>query len=197
MTYHQAAQEAQARYGGSGGTDSPSGLARALTSAGMRLFAPVNALGSLSRRPWARQTASPSAPLRIGGIGDVDSDPEEESLLVELDDVAHKAHVLCEFADAKLNQCVYSRSPSQQQATTSQTRRRSSSASSSEMGIKVETLCAEALVLYLKSLAFLQHGVERAKGYWDLKAGGGSAAGTSADLNDSESSALVCKRSCR
>lgn len=178
MTYHQAAQEA--RYA----ADSPSGLARALTSAGMRLFAPVNALGSLSRRPWARQSSSNASRV------DEDQDPDEESLLFELDDVAHKAHVLCEFADVKLNQCVYTRSPQYQ----STNRRRSSSASSSEMGIKVETMCAEALVLYLKALAFLQHGVERAKGYWDLKAG---SAGTSADLNESKSVATLERRSQR
>lgn len=176
ITYHQAAQDA--RWPG----DVPgSGLARALTSAGMRWFgSPVNALGNLSRRPWAR-TSSPRP----------EQDPEEDALLIELDRVAHKAYVISDFADAKLSHCIYNRSSpppnvgSLTMLTTSNTaRRRSSSGSNSSSDMssaKIETLCAEALLLYLKSLAFLQHGVEMAKQYWDLKLG---TTGTSADLNE-------------
>jgi serine/threonine-protein kinase ULK/ATG1 len=195
MTYHQAAHEAVFAESPPPGS---SAWARAMGIAGMKLLgSPVNALGQLSRRPWRQARLS---------LTFKEDDPAEEALMTNLEDLAQKAHVLFEFADSKLAQCMYPSKASpggglsgtgtgfspnsysyfQQQSAMS--RRRSSSGSTSSMDINVarmETLCAEAMVLYLKSLGFLQNGVEQAKQFWEGKAAVVDVVKTSAEFNES------------
>jgi serine/threonine-protein kinase ULK/ATG1 len=66
-------------------------------------------------------------------------------------------------------------------------RRRSSFNSTSESEVsffRLDVVAAEALALYLKSLAFLQKGMEAAKNFWQARDGGIEA---SADLNEGAS----------
>lgn len=191
LTYQQTAQDAQARY-----TESPSpgthGLTRVLTSAGVRFFgSPVNVLGSLSRRPWNRSRNTLA--LR-------EQDPQEEALMQKLDDLAQKASVVFEFADTKLALCTPSAirpsaslgtsgiSPSSYLSSAAARRRSSatSSVSTELSSAKLDTLCAEALVLYVKALNFLQCGVDLARQYWDSRVTSANASPTGPDFNESE-----------
>ena len=197
MTYHQTAHEAVFAESPPPGS---SAWARAMGIAGMKLLgSPVNALGQLSRRPWRQARLS---------LTYKEEDPAEEILMSKLEDLAQKAHALFEFADAKLGQCMFppklspsgglsggaglglspnSHSYFNQQSAAS--RRRSSSASTSSTDINIarmEALCAEAMVLYLKALAFLQNGVEQAKQYWEKQAAHNEVVKTSAEFNESE-----------
>jgi serine/threonine-protein kinase ULK/ATG1 len=191
LTYHQTAQDAQTRYpeSSSPGTQ---GLTRVLTSAGMRFFgSPVSVLGNLSRRPWNRPRNSLT--LR-------EQDPQEEALVQKLDDLAQKALVVFEFADSKLALCTPGAtrpsaslgtsgiSPSSYLSSTA-VRRRSSAASSVSTDMssaKLDTLCAEALVLYWKALNLLQYGSDLARQYWDSRATSAEASPTGPEFNESK-----------
>lgn len=191
LTYHQTAQDAQTRYSESASPGNH-GLTRVLTSAGMRFFgSPANVLGTLSRRPWNR---SPNVlALR-------EQDPQEEALVQKLDDLGQKAFVVFDFADSKLVMCTPNTTrPSPSLGTSgispsnylpsAAARRRSSVAStvSTEMSsAKLDTICAEALVLYVKALNFLQHGVDLARQYWESRASTADGVPTSPEFNESE-----------
>lgn len=191
LTYHQTAQDAQHRQSESASPASH-GLTRVLTSAGMRFFgSPTNVLGTLSRRPWNR--ARNVLALR-------EQDPEEEALVQKLDDLGQKAFVVFDFADSKLVLCTPNAmrpSPSLGASGVSPSsylpsvaaRRRSSAASSVSTELssaKLDTMCAEALVLYVKALSFLQHGVDLARQYWDNRASSAQGVPTSPEFNESK-----------
>ncbi|GAA6059490.1 hypothetical protein JCM10212_002233 [Sporobolomyces blumeae] len=121
-------------------------------------------------------------------------DPEEERVLADLEDIAQKALVLFEFADTKVVQILpptpssstslgtpsyFSHMAAREQAAsnpfsavpTSPSMRRGSSSSSERpvamaSSARAEVLAAEAMVLYLKALAFLGRGIERARKFW-------------------------------
>ncbi|GHJ86785.1 hypothetical protein NliqN6_3187 [Naganishia liquefaciens] len=189
LTYHQTAQDAQARYSESS-SPGAHGLTRVLTSAGVRFFgSPVNVLGNLSRRPWNR--AHNSLALR-------EQEPQEEALVQKLDDLAQKASVVFEFADTKLALCTPSAtrpsaslgtsgiSPSSH-ITSAAARRRSSATSSASTELssaKLDTLCAEALVLYVKALNFLQFGMDQARQYWESRVVSADGSTTSPEFNE-------------
>jgi serine/threonine-protein kinase ULK/ATG1 len=160
----------------------------------MRFFgSPTNVLGTLSRRPWNR--ARNVLALR-------EQDPEEEALVQKLDDLGQKAFVVFDFADSKLVLCTPNAmrpSPSLGASGVSPSsylpsvaaRRRSSAASSVSTDLssaKLDTMCAEALVLYVKALSFLQHGVDLARQYWDSRASSAQGVPTSPEFNESECS---------
>lgn len=168
------------------------------------------------RKPIPRSMTAPAA-----------ADPEEERVLADLEDIAQKALVLFEFADAKILQLLpptpaaststtslgtpsyFSHLAAREQAQaqsaaasnpfspvpTSPSMRRGSSASSSERpylgalassaSVRADVLAAEAMVLYLKALAFLGKGIERARRHWANRPSEQQAA--SADFNDGAS----------
>jgi serine/threonine-protein kinase ULK2 len=196
LSYQHAIQDG--RPSGSPGSLQSHSLARAISSASLRWFgsSPVNVLSRFSGRPWAR--------ARTLTQGTEDAAAEDE-LLDYLGDIARKATVLFEFADSKLALCVTAlrtspalgglpaaiatdHSPANIPTDQPRARRRSSSGSTSSGDLtaaRLEVLCAEALVLYLKALAFLQHGVERARKFWENSAAPNSGLGSSPDFNES------------
>lgn len=192
LTYHQTAQDAHHRHSESASPASQ-GLTRVLTSAGMRFFgSPSNMLGTLSRRPWNRPRNV--LPLR-------EQDPEEEALVHKLDDLGQKAFVVFDFADSKLVLCTPNgmrpspplnasgASPSSYLPSV-EARRRSSAASTASTEVsaaRLDTMLAEALVLYVKALSFLQHGVDLARQYWENRASSDEGMPTSPEFNESES----------
>ncbi|GAA5898446.1 serine/threonine protein kinase ATG1 [Sporobolomyces salmoneus] len=137
-------------------------------------------------------------------------DPEEERVLADLEDIAQKALVLFEFADTKVLQILpptpssstslgtpsyFSHLAAREQAAsnpfsaipTSPSMRRGSSSSSDRplvmaSSAKAEVLAAEALLLYLKALAFLGKGIERARRFWASRPSDSAAAST--DFNE-------------
>ncbi|GAA6017710.1 hypothetical protein JCM11491_001178 [Sporobolomyces phaffii] len=137
-------------------------------------------------------------------------DPEEDRVLSDLEDIAQKALVLFEFADTKVLQILpptpssstslgtpsyFSHLAAREQAAsnpfsaipTSPSMRRGSSSSSERPLImassaKAEVLAAEAMLLYLKSLAFLGKGIERARRFWASRPSDSAAAST--DFNE-------------
>lgn len=191
LPYYQTAHDAQYRHSESASPASH-GLTKVLTSAGMRFFgSPSNMLGSLSRRPWNR-------PRNV--LSFREQDPEEEALVHKLDDLGQKAFVVFDFADSKLAMCPPNAtrpspplgasgvSPSSYLPSVA-ARRRSSAASTASTELssaKLDTLYAEALVLYVKALSFLQYGVDLARQYWDARESSASGAHTSPEFNDSE-----------
>ncbi len=196
FSYQHAIQDG--RPSGSPGSLQSHGLARAISSASLRWFgsSPVNVLSRFSGRPWVR--------VRALKRGTEDAAAEDE-LLDYLEDIARKATVLFEFADSKLAQCVTAlrssaalgglpaviatdMSPANIPTDNPRARRRSSSGSTSSTDLtaaRLEVLCAEGLVLYLKALAFLQHGVERARKFWEDSAAANTGLSSSPDFNES------------
>jgi serine/threonine-protein kinase ULK/ATG1 len=130
----------------------------------------------------------------------------EDELLDYLEEIAKKATVLFEFGDSKLTQCMTALrtspglgglpaaiatdiSPANIPLEAPAPRRRSSSGSTSSGDLtaaRLEVLCAEGLVLYIKALAFLQHGVERARQFWEELAAANPGLSSSPDFNESE-----------
>ncbi|GAA5936528.1 serine/threonine protein kinase ATG1 [Sporobolomyces koalae] len=137
-------------------------------------------------------------------------DPEEDRVLADLEDMAQKALVLFEFADTKILQILpptpssstslgtpsyFSHLAAREQAAsnpfsaipTSPSMRRGSSSSSERplvmaSSARAEVLAAEAMLLYLKSLAFLGKGIERARKFWASRPS--ELAGASTDFNE-------------
>lgn len=202
-------------------------IAKAINMASLKIFgSPAD--GILLRRSSARKPITRSAHI---------TDPLEDQVLIDLEDIAQKALVLSDFADTKIVQILpptpQTSSPTslgtpsyfshvaareqQLQSTNATTSnpfspvpapsppmRRASSASASSVGsggsmivmassAKAEVLAAEAMVLYLKALAFLGKGIEKARRHWANRAEGQVAAST--DFNEGECSVfLFCSR---
>lgn len=200
-TYHQAAQDAAARFGSSPAGVHTGALARALTNTAMRFIgSSANSAATVIARATARRRPIIARSALV--------DPAEEQLLSELEDLAQKAFVLFDFADSRLAMSI---GPSRggghelgtpplnaqafvihagTSAADAARKRRASSGSTSSSEVlalrQQEAAAAEAMVLYLKALAFLQAGMEIAKRFWSVKAGQDDQFETTAELNDSE-----------
>ncbi|KAF9980750.1 Serine/threonine-protein kinase [Mortierella antarctica] len=126
-----------------------SALAKAISMASMRLF------GASSSPPsWRNNTSLigfGDTPSRTGGI---EANPEENKVLQSIEDTAHKAYVVSQFADSKmegirpLDGLDYS--PSEDQEPTADS-----------------ILAEEAFYLYLRALALLQSGMDVARRFWE------------------------------
>ncbi|GJJ68172.1 serine/threonine-protein kinase ULK2 [Entomortierella parvispora] len=128
-----------------------SALAKAISMASMRLF------GASSSPPsWRNNTSligfNDGSASRTGGS--MDANPEENGVLQTIEDTAHKAYVVSQFGDSKmdgirpLNGLHYS--PTEDQEPT-----------------KDSILAEEAFFLYLRALALLQSGMDVARKYWE------------------------------
>ncbi|KAF9087797.1 Serine/threonine-protein kinase, partial [Mortierella sp. AM989] len=127
-----------------------SALAKAISMASMRLF------GASSSPPsWRSNTpliGFMDSPNRSSGV--VETDPEENTVLQSIEDTAHKAYVVSQFADSKmegirpLDELDYSPSGEYEPNRDS-------------------ILAEEAFFLYLRALALLQAGMNVARQYWE------------------------------
>ncbi|GAA96795.1 uncharacterized protein L969DRAFT_79771 [Mixia osmundae IAM 14324] len=159
----------------------PSGaIAKVLNMASARFFGTSD--GTMVRRT-SRLTRTPRGSQTL--------DPEEEKMLVQLEECAQRAAAIFDFADYKLAQFLpptplsvstgfggQGSSPSyfaqpNPFATTLMRRTSSSSTeqpviapSSALSATRVEELAAEAFILYLKAIAFLQRGLDQASMFW-------------------------------
>lgn len=163
-----------------------------LTSAGMRfLGSPANVLGTLTQRPWMRSRNT---------FSQREQDPEEEALVQKLDELGQMALAMVEFADSKLALCTpntirpsptlghSSISPSSYLQSAA-ARRRSSTASiaSSDMSsARLDVICAEALVIYVRALTFFQHGVDLARRHWESRVVCNGTMPTGPEFNESQ-----------
>lgn len=163
-------------------------IAKVLNMASLKLFgSPTD--GILLRRSSSRKPITRSVQV---------ADPEEEKVLAELEDIAQKALVIFDFADSKLMQLLpptpqsssstslgtpsyFSHVAAREQAASNPfspvptAMRRTSSSSSDRPFVMAssargDVLAAESLVLYLKSLAFLGKGIEKARKFWSNRA---------------------------
>lgn len=117
----------------------------------------------------------------------------------ELEDLAQKASVIFDFADSRLLQ-VLPPTPSMASGAAVPTpsslgrvnpfnvspvagQSSSSPSTVAHIAPSPDILAAEAFVLYLKALAFLQRGIEKARLFWEAKDAAGRSA-TSNDFND-------------
>ncbi|KAI5475162.1 serine/threonine protein kinase ATG1 [Pseudohyphozyma bogoriensis] len=159
-------------------------IAKVLNMASLKLFgSPTD--GILLRRSSARKPIMRSAPA---------VDPEEEKVLAELEEIAQKALVIFDFADSRIMQILpptpqsssstslgtpsyFSHMAAREQSASNPfspvpTAMRRTSSSSSERpfvlasSARADVLAAEAMVLYLKALAFLGKGIEKARKFW-------------------------------
>ncbi|KAG0252225.1 Serine/threonine-protein kinase [Mortierella polycephala] len=127
-----------------------SALAKAISMASMRLF------GASSSPPsWRNNTSLigfTDASSRSGITSEVS--PEENPVLQSIEDTAHKAYVVSQFADSKmegirpLDELDYATSEDQEPSRDS-------------------ILAEEAFFLYLRALALLQSGMDVARRYWE------------------------------
>ncbi|KAF9201360.1 Serine/threonine-protein kinase [Haplosporangium sp. Z 27] len=128
-----------------------SALAKALSMASMRLF------GASSSPPSWRNSSTPligfmDTPNKSNGV--VEVDPEENPVLQSIEDTAHKAYVVSQFADSKMESTrpldEQDYSPSEENEPT-----------------RDSILAEEAFFLYLRALALLQAGMNVARQYWE------------------------------
>jgi serine/threonine-protein kinase ULK/ATG1 len=91
---------------------------------------------------------------RDGGTADVP--PEESSVLQSIEDTAHKAYVVSQFADSKMQGIR----PLDEMGF---------SPSEDHVPSRDSILAEEAFFLYLRALALLQSGMDEARRYWEEK----------------------------
>ncbi|KAG0352791.1 Serine/threonine-protein kinase, partial [Gamsiella multidivaricata] len=123
-------------------------LSKAISIASMRLF------GASSSPPSWRSNTSligfMDSSNKSGGV--VDVSPEESPVVQSIEDTAHKAYVVSQFADSKMEGVPpldgLDYSPSEEPSRDS-------------------ILAEEAFFLYLRALALLQAGMDVARQYWE------------------------------
>ena len=157
------------------GSSPTSALARAISMASLRLFGVPSGMSLRGAAALVRSRSARRAAFLRSSDGS--SDSAEVALLATLEDLGQKSFVLSEFADSKLA-AFFPVGPHQSTTDLDASARRLSSTSSSMMD--AETAAAEALVLYVKALSFLQRGINATKAFLDAR-GPGAA---SADLNE-------------
>lgn len=154
-------------------------LARALTNTAIRL---IGSAANQGATVLAR-VASGRVPTLLRITANLD--PIEDQLLDKLEDIARKAYALFDLGDLKIFQwSKYARGvssipvlpPNYQSGSTpppfalqTLSRRRSSSSSNPDVQVMryQEGLAGEAMVLYIKALAFIIKGSEKAQRYFD------------------------------
>ncbi|KIS65660.1 serine/threonine protein kinase ATG1 [Mycosarcoma maydis] len=185
---------------GSGVGGGPSSaLAKAISMASLRLFGVPSGVSLRDAAALVRTRAQ-----RRGIARATDSlDEAEMTLLSTLEDLGQKAFVLSEFADSKLahffpdgphqlsqeldsSTATSGISPSRNSVQGSARRVGSISSSSSSAvdPVAAEAASAEALMLYVRSLAFLQRAITLTKRHVESRSRPGVPAVTSAELND-------------
>ncbi|SNX88050.1 related to APG1 - essential for autophagocytosis [Melanopsichium pennsylvanicum] len=184
---------------GTGGGGPSSALAKAISMASLRLFGVPSGVSLRDAAALVRTRAQ-----RRGFLRSTDTyDEVEMNLLNALEDLGQKAFVLSEFADSKLAHFFPdgSHQLSQDLDTSTATtgvspgrtsvqgsaRRVSSISSSSSSAldpVAAEAAEAEALMLYVRSLAFLQRAIGLTRKHIESRSRPGAPAVTSAELND-------------
>lgn len=194
-------QDAAARFGVSPGSLQTGALARALTNTAIRLI-------GTSANTAATAIARATAKRRPNIVRVSDMDADEDDLLCTIEDLARKAFVLFELADERLlaqtqlaQTARTSGTPtgltgttppfSMQAAAAAQagSRRKSSSSSmNSEVWIlrQQEAAANDAVVLYMKSLAFIVKAMDKVKRYWKNRTEGYDGYVASQELNESK-----------
>ena len=182
---------------GSGGPTSA--LAKAISMASLRLFGVPSGVSLRDAATLVRTRAQRRGFLRAAD----NSDEVEMNLLNMLEDLGQKAFVLSEFADSKLAH-FFPEGPHQQSqdldsstATTGNSPGRlsvqgsarrvgsiSSSSSSALDPLAAEAASAEALMLYVRSLAFLQRAISLTRKHIESRSRPGVPAVTSPELNE-------------
>ncbi|SJX66583.1 related to APG1-essential for autophagocytosis [Sporisorium reilianum f. sp. reilianum] len=186
--------------GSGGGVGGPSSaLAKAISMASLRLFGIPSGVSLRDAAALVRTRAQRRGFLRPAEA----LDEAEMSLLGTLEDLGQKAFVLSEFADSKLAHFFpdgphqLSQDLDSSTATTGispgrasvqgSTRRVGSISSSSSSALDpaaAEAASAEALMLYVRSLAFLQRAITLTRKHIEARSRPGLPAVTSAELND-------------
>ncbi|TKY86849.1 hypothetical protein EX895_004137 [Sporisorium graminicola] len=185
---------------GSGGVGGPSSaLAKAISMASLRLFGVPSGVSLRDAAALVRTRAQRRGFLRPAEA----LDETEMTLLGTLEDLGQKAFVLSEFADSKLahffadgphqlsqdldsSTATTGISPGRTSAQGS-ARRAGSIASSSSSALDqaaAEAASAEALMLYVRSLAFLQRAITVTRKHIEARSRPGQPAATSAEVND-------------
>ncbi|RUS14525.1 kinase-like domain-containing protein [Endogone sp. FLAS-F59071] len=147
----------------SGGNSGGSALAKAISAASMRLLGPGNSPPSrgekylYNRRGSSGSTSSGNAIVVFGGGGD---DPEEDAIIKTIEDAACKAHAVEQLAQAKYDM-IAPPPPAAAEALLQFDATQDKS-----------KIADEAFVLYLKTLALLQSGLDVAKEHWSKQRAG-------------------------
>ncbi|CAG8453710.1 822_t:CDS:10 [Funneliformis mosseae] len=128
-----------------------SALARALSAASDRLFGTGNSPPS-----WSDKYSKHKGNAIVIPSADLMNDPAEEAVVKTIEEHAHKAYVIFQFAKTKFNKLL----PPPPSSS-------SDMVDDSPVSDNVAVVFAEeAFVLYLRALAFLQAAMDSAKEYW-------------------------------
>ncbi|WWD20429.1 serine/threonine-protein kinase ATG1 [Kwoniella shandongensis] len=171
-------QDAAARFGISPSSLQTGALARVLTTTAIRLI-------GTSANSAATAIARAAAKRRPTIVRTGDIDPKEDELLRSVEEIARKAFVLFELADERLTAQEHlahtartatppagltgTTPPFSAQAAVATTRRKSSSSSlNNEVWIlrQQEAAATDAVVLYVRALAFIAQAMDKVKRYW-------------------------------
>lgn len=184
-------------------------IAKVLNMASLKIFgSPTD--GILLRRSSARKPITRTTQV---------VDPVEDKVLADLEDIAQKALVIFDFADSRIMQILpptpqsssstslgtpsyFSHVAAREQAASNPfspvpTAMRRTSSSSSERpfvlasSARADVLAAEAMVLYLKALAFLSIGMEKARKFWENRPSPEQPA--TPDFNEGERPFAFCR----
>ncbi|GAK68470.1 serine/threonine kinase [Moesziomyces antarcticus] len=183
---------------GASGSGPSSALAKAISMASLRLFGVPSGVSLRDAAALVRTRAQRRGFLRSSTET---YDEAEVGLLSTLEDLGQKAFVLSEFADSKLAHhfpdgphqlsqdldasTATGVSPGRASAQGSARRVGSVSSSSSALDpLAAEAAAAEALILYVRSLAFLQRAIGLTRKHVESRSRPGVAAVTSAELNE-------------
>ncbi|KAF9325491.1 Serine/threonine-protein kinase [Podila minutissima] len=143
----------------SGSPRATSTIAKALSMASMRLF-------GASSSPPSRRSNTPligfATPINRGA----DINPEENTVLQSIEDTAHKAYVVFQFADSKMKSIRPLDEPDYSPSIKTCSSRGLLTPEEQEPS-RESILAEEAFFLYLRALALLQSGMDVARRYWE------------------------------
>ncbi|KAF9294323.1 Serine/threonine-protein kinase [Mortierella antarctica] len=143
----------------SGSPRATSTIAKALSMASMTLF-------GASSSPTSRRSNTPLIGFATPINRSAEINPEENTVLQSIEDTAHKAYVVFQFADSKMKSIRPLDEPDYSPPIKTCTSRGLLAPEEQEPN-RESILAEEAFFLYLRALALLQSGMDVARRYWE------------------------------
>ncbi|KAF9374260.1 Serine/threonine-protein kinase [Podila verticillata] len=144
----------------SGSPRATSTIAKAISMASMRLF-------GASSSPPSRRSNTPLIGFATPTNRGAEINPEENTVLQSIEDTAHKAYVVFQFADSKMKSIRPLDEPDYSPPTKTHRTSRGLLTPEEQEPSRESILAEEAFFLYLRALALLQSGMDVARRYWE------------------------------
>ncbi|KAF9314265.1 Serine/threonine-protein kinase [Podila horticola] len=143
----------------SGSPRATSTIAKAISMASIRLF-------GASSSPPSRRSNTPLIGFATPTNRGAEINPEENTVLQSIEDTAHKAYVVFQFADSKMKSIRPLDEPDYSPPIKTRTSQGLLTPEEQEPS-RESILAEEAFFLYLRALALLQSGMDVARRYWE------------------------------